>query len=366
MKRLSLKSGIMALAISLISASAFAIDVGASVNMAGNLWGTQGFVINNQNQKDADLLRFFVNTDNAGAEFKLWSDLSGDSSTVHLRAASLWFKPISMVKVAVGNIGSYLYTEQISWWKVPCGAALSDANGWNHRWSSYAGVEGGGVNVEFTPIDGLFLAAGIAPGFGNTLLAYDAADGSLAAGANTDYGFVAKYNISGIGSIGAGFRDEGDAAVKLVRVGFDVNAVSGLYAFEDVIMNFDGDFAFQGMSFDTYAAYSVGAFSVKFHPTVTIRTTGVAGDDSWMTYDFKASYKVLDNVTPYLRISQDGDNSSAFGTSLTDFNFAPSIGLGAEYSVGKVSLDTAVRVILPATAADDVTWAIPFTARLSF
>ena len=50
-------------------------DMSASVYMTGQLWGTDGFKLNNQEQKDADMLTFQINNERAGAYFRLWSDL---------------------------------------------------------------------------------------------------------------------------------------------------------------------------------------------------------------------------------------------------------------------------------------------------
>lgn len=340
----------VALALLLVGAAAFAVDFSASVVMKGNLWGTNGFQLNNADEKDADLLVFSVSTDMAGANAQVYTK-AADGTTAFTRNLAVWFKPVSQLKITLGNIGSDLYKEQLNWYKVPTGVRGGAG------WAAAAGVpDNKGLLVELTPAAGLTIAAGIAPGFDNPLM-IDAdrttAGNQLAVGPNTKWGVLAKYNIAGFGSVGAAYRYNGALGTstagvfnsdwQTVRVGADITMIPGLYAFVTGIVRFDANASsVSAIVIDNYAAYSVGAFTVKGEVPVTIRTTGVAGDNSYLSYDVKASYKILDNCSPYFRITQDGSSTDASNSNIEfgNIHFDPKIRIGADYSFGKASLTT--------------------------
>jgi hypothetical protein len=386
MKRAFVKSALVALAIMLISVSAFAADVSASTVFEGNLWADQGgFFLNNQNQKDADLIQLSVSDAQFGASFRLWAPLTGgtDGGIVNLRKVNMWVKPVSMLKISLGNVSAGLFTEQLNWWMVPCGESKAQFGGWSPRWSSGAAFDvEGGLSLELTPVDGFSLVAGIAPGYNNAFMAWDGTENDV--GGHTAFGLVAKYAIKGIGTIGASYRYNGgttDAANVVtpawqnIRAGMDFTMVPGLYAFlQGVLMidNFGTPAAagLAGVTIDNYIAYSAGAFSIKAEFPYTLRLTGDVGDDSYMTFDLKASYKV-GAVSPYLRIRQNGDKDGRgyldFGTLAAGTNlFAPAIDLGADYSIGKAGMWTAVRIVMAPTTTSDIRWSIPFNMRISW
>ena len=351
MKKMSVKSALVALIILLVSFTAFAVDFSASTYITGSLWGTNGLSIDNTNQKDSDLLTITVSDEMWGSSFRLYTSLA-DDSVVNARKIAIWVKPLPSLKLTVGSITSGLYTEQLDWWQVPNAAAFGSA--------SYEGdtaTSGSGAIVELTPVDGLWILAGISPGIGNTLMANNA--GTLEAGANTDFGVAAKYSISGFGSVGGAYHFKGAGEDMNFRVGLDINAVSGLYAFLQAICRMDDAAApaLDGVTIDEYIAYTAGDLSIKATAPVTIRLTDAA-DATYMTYDLKIGYTVMENVTPYVRV----EDSSA--VSFNNFQFTPTIQVGADYSLGKVTFMTAVQIDVPATG--DITWSIPFKMRASW
>lgn len=365
MKKLALLIAVMLL----VSAFTFAVDFSASTNLGGSLWGTDGFKLDNSNQKDADLLTVSVSDEVWGSDFRLWAPiLTGtDDGAVSLRNLAIWVKPVSMLKITVGSIGSGLYTEQLDWWQVPNGA-MSTGMGWDGD----SATSGKGVNFELTPISDLWILAGISPGIDTPFMAKDV-DDNLVVGPDTNFGLAAKYTITDFGSVGVSYRNNGgmtagDGTVtwdtQKIRVGFDVNAVSGLYAFlQGIIVVDQGDESISGVVIDNYAAYTAGDFYVKGTFPVTIRLTGDAGDDNYMSYDVKTGYTVMENVTPYLRITQQNN-----AIILNDFTFMPSIQLGADYSLGSVSFNTAVQINVPDPddSTAELTWSIPFSMRASW
>jgi len=388
MKKIALLIALMLL----VSAFTFAVDFSASTVLKGSLWGTDGFSLNNENQKDADLLTVSVSDEVWGSNFRLWAPLvsanpilqdstgtaltgpgtpytaniGADGGLVQLRKLNIWVKPIDMLKITVGAVESGLYTEQLDWWQVPNGAAAAGMG-----WSSDTATAGnGGVNLELTPMADLWILAGISPGIGNNFVVKNG--DNLEVGDNTNFGLAAKYTIADFGSVGVAYRNNGGttAGDKVTwnemnfRVGFDVSSVEGLYAFLQGIFTIDaGAESISGVVIDEYVSYTAGDFNVKATFPVTVRVTGDTGDDSYMSYDVKAGYKVMDNVTPYVRLEQQGA-----AILLNDIKFMPSIKLGADYTIGSVTFDTAVQINVPDPddSAAKVTWSVPFSMRASW
>ncbi|MBN2737192.1 MAG: hypothetical protein JXR70_09445 [Spirochaetales bacterium] len=361
MKKVALLIALMLL----VSAFTFAVDFSASTNLAGNLWGTDGFVLNSPGQKDADLLTVDVSDEVWGSHFRLCTD--NVEGPVSLRKLNIWVKPIDMLKITVGSIGSGLYTEQLNWYQVSNGAIATAMD-----WSSDTATAGNGVNLELTPMSDLWILAGISPGLATNFMAKDV-DDKLVVGGDTNFGLAAKYTIADFGSVGVAYRNNGgttaaDGTVAWnemnFRLGFDVTSVEGLYAFLQGIFTVDaGDESISGIVIDEFVSYTAGDFNVKATFPVTIRVTGDAGDDNYMTYDVKAGYKVMENVTPFVRLEQQGA-----AILLNDIKFMPSIKLGADYSIGSVNFMTALQINVPDSdvAGAEVTWSIPFEMRASW
>jgi len=393
-----LKAAAVATAMALVATAAFAADAKATVKMNMDVFGTNGFVIQNEDQKDSDMLQFSASNEKAGAEFKLWTDLAGDSSTVHMRSAKIWIKPLDMLQISFGNVGGYGYTEQINWWKVPVGSSIVQVNSWDARWASNSTGENGGVQFDLTPVDGLAVTLGAYPGFGNSFF-YTKDDPATAAvdeakyeyNGTTAYGAQVKYNIAGFGSALVAWKDNGALKAKFARVGFDVNAVPGLYAFVSANMRFErgneaygwyheeyapGEFKMRGITIDNYFKYSAGDFSVAARFPVTIRTGETfqydhdgndatakvdTVDDSYMTWCVKATYAV-GAVTPYLILEND---ANVLNFSKVADTFMMIVQPGFTYNLDGCNLDLAAKITVPAKGGD-VTWAIPLTANFSF
>jgi len=330
-------------------------DMAASVYMVGDAFGTEG------------TLQFSFNGKNTGAAFKFWTNPASDT-TVKIRSVSLWYKPVENLKVTIGGVGAYTYTEGLDWWKTPTGASYAQYQGWDTRWSNAVTYSDGnaGVQIEGTPVENLFLTAGVAPGYDNKLFSSGSWDDS-----NLQYGASAKYDIKGFGSVSAAFRNDGTYNEKIVRAGADFNAIDHLYSFVNVITRFDNTSAawgsskdalkLAGVSVDFYAAYSIDALSIKAQVPVTFRLTGDAGDDSYTGYDLKVAYAIAGtNFTPYARIQEKGDVQVLF----TNPKFLPQINVGTDiggWDGGSFTISYQYTI-----GETTNTWAIPFEARVSF
>ena len=371
--------GILGAAVMLAS-SVFAADMAAKVYMTGDLAsgdadnGVNFFKLNAVDQKDADALVVSANGDNAGAKFQFWYNYDGSGKAdLVVRSTSLWFKPIDMVKITLGDVEGDGYTEQIHWWQDATGASLAQASAWDGRWSNYNTASGAGFEVEVTPISGLTAKLTVAPGTGN-VFANTKIAGTAAYGVSLAYSFA---DLTGLPiSAQLAWRDQGaKKAQSILAVGADYGAAfgAGFYGFLNARFYFDsgnkgdyshtGDNKLRGICLDNYLKYSVGNLKVMACVPVTIRVSGEDGDTSFMTFDFKATYGI-GAYTPYLEIMNNGNAGNyspiAFDGS-KDFYVA--VKPGVTFNVGSCSLDVA---FLAEIGKDSFKWSVPFTAGVAF
>ena len=370
--------GILGAAVMLAS-SVFAADMAAKVYMTGDLAsgdadnGVNFFKLNAVDQKDADALVVSANGDNAGAKFQFWYNYDGSGkANLVVRSTSLWFKPIDMVKITLGDVEGDGYTEQIHWWMDATGASLAQASEWDGKWSNYNTASGAGFEVEVTPISGLTAKLTVAPGTGN-VFANTKKAGTAAYGVSLAYSFA---DLTGLPiSAQLAWRDEGAKRNRsILAVGADYGAAlgAGFYGFLNARFYFDsgnadykhtGDNTLRGICLDNYLKYSVGNLKVMACVPVTIRVSGEDGDTSFMTFDFKATYGI-GAYTPYLEIMNNGNAGNyspiAFDGS-KDFYVA--VKPGVTFNVGSCSLDVA---FLAEIAKDSFKWSVPFTAGVAF
>lgn len=410
-------SGIIALA---CATSMFAVDFAAKVSMEGKV--VTGVIdINDKNQttasKDSTLNFWSLDAVNQydGKEFLTLTG-SGDKSgasvvigypydgkagmALTVRAASLWFKPIDMLKVTVGNFEDVTLRETMDYWKVPDGMAAKDHA--TYSWSSYATVSGSGVLLECTPIDGLKVTAGVTAETTKNFA-------SLAFNEKEDetygaYGLSATYGLAGLTglpiNVAASWRDEGKDAKKLLAIGgeYGNRYGDGIYALLNTRFRFENfsytkldaahgkiytwntEAALQGISFDTMVKYQTGAFTVMGRFPVTIRglvkdveSNGNKATDwgydskddpSWMSYEIKASYS-LGAFTPYLDI--ENDNAVTFTKDdIKETALKMNVQAGVSLNVGACALDVGLKVEVPNTKTSNLNWSVPFTSSVAF
>ncbi|MCR4741648.1 MAG: hypothetical protein K5866_02085 [Treponema sp.] len=410
--------GIVALA---CAASMFAVDIAARVVLDGTIAdgtidingdetkeSTLNFwKLSKYDQKDSDALVMSVNGDKSGAQFQMWYKYDGSGSAApSIRSTSLWFKPIDMLKVTVGDVSVGTYKESIDWWKAPAGEAASAHA--TYTWSSYATVEGSGISLELTPIDGLWLNAGIAAGADNEFatISFDETENET----YKAWGAAAKYDFAGLLglplSAAVSYRDAGKDDVKIAAIGAEYGNRwgDGFYGFLNARTRFENftytytdtstatpayigtkhtltqENALQAVMIDNMVKYQAGAFQVMGRFPVTIRTVkDVAGlaaangyvDPSWMAYEIKASY-AFSGFGVYGDV--ENDHAVTF-----DENFLPvflnmTVKAGVTANFGSVALDSGVQVALPTFAKNDgklestsnMTWSVPFNVSIGF
>ena len=389
--------GILAVAATFAS-SVFAADFAARAVMEGNIAGGDKdkvtiWSLSEKEQKDADALIVSVNGDNAGAQFQMWYkyDASG-SAPLNIRNTNIWFKPIDMLKVTVGDVSVGTYKEMIDFWKVGSGERADAHQPWT--WSGYASVEGPGLSLELTPIAGLWLNAGVTAKPGTSFATIGKDSFEYAA-----YGAAAKYTFADFPlSAAISWRDAGKGKEKILAVGADYgnNWADGFYGMLNVRMRFedvkyeitDKNFVEPGkilqrtwdcgtvlsaIVFDNYFKYSVSGLSIQLRAPVTIRMVSDMdgkfkasefgySDPSWMAYELYVSYPI-GSVTTYLDV--ENDNAITFNDKFADKVLQMNIKPGVKFNVGACSLDMGVQISL-AEGAKSVSWSVPFLAALAF
>jgi hypothetical protein len=348
-----MKKSLWALALLGLTATLSYADITAKLYLSGSLDDNlaNGLLLNNQDQQYNSPGMVHVSSDgkNAGFAFNLYTGALSDATPVKVQKLSAWLRPFPTLKVSVGGVGLYTYTEQINWWKDPNGASLANA-GFDNNVGSDSSP---GVAAEWTGIPALTLSAIAAPGYGTGL--------GAGQGANLKGGASAKYDLKGFGSVGAGLRYDGKGNPALVHAGADFNAVPGLYTFLDLVARTDNNTkpGLDALAFDWYAKYSLKALTVQAAVPVTLRLTGLTGDVNYLSYDLKVAYDLPTlKLTPFVQAQQDHLNLS------TD-KFLPQVNLGTSFNgFDSATLDCSFQYTVVDGGAN--TWSIPFNVNLWF
>ena len=395
---------IVAGAVALVcAASMFAADFAAKVYLTGDVAGgetdkdTYIWKMNKQDQKDADALVVSTNGDNAGANFQFWYnyDASGKADLL-VRSTSIWFKPVDMLKVTLGDVEIGTYKEMLHWWKDPAGGSYAQAGSWDHGYSSYATVSGSGITFELTPMSGLYITGGIISGADSNFVTFvkNADKPTIKA-----YGAAVKLDLNALASIpltaAVSWRDEGTNATKVLAIGADYgNAwANGIYAMLNARMLFDDSIAaygsgektyLTGISFDNYFKFTKDALCVEARLPFVLRglakdllngADASVADPSYMFWEFRVKY-ALDGFTPYLNVGTDIRNNHDgwvfYKENMAD-TFNVDIKPGVTFNVGAASFDVSALIsIKDAVAKNDgskyrpIQWSIPFEVGLAF
>lgn len=364
---------IVAGAVALVcAASMFAADFAARNYMAGSIAGgdkdsTYIWKLNKADQKDSDALIVSGNSDNAGAQFQLWYNYDGSGKCdLLVRSTKIWFKPVDMLKITVGDLSTKLFGETLHYWKDPAGTAW---NQWYNGYSGYGTVEAAGIEFELRPVDGLLITGGIAPGTDTNFVSIKDADTTVAA-----YGAGVSYDLSGAASIpltvGVEFRDAGTKAEKVLGIGakYGNRYGSGFYGMVEgrLRMNESDSGKLNGITINNHFRYSAGAFEAQLRAPVTIR---LADDDpSWLAFSAKVSY-ALDGFTPYFLFGNDINSAGAYKLDDMGDTFGIELKPGVTFNVGAASFDIAALIdVAPKCVAgtNAVSWSIPFEISLAF
>jgi hypothetical protein len=348
-----MKKPLLALGLLGLAASLSFADVTAKLYLSGSLDDNtgNGLLLNNQDQEYVSPGMIHVSADgkNAGFGFNLYSGSVTDTSAVKLQKLSAWFRALPTLKVSLGGVGLYSYTEQLNWWKDPNGANLANAGFDNNIGSDSSAA----VAAEYTGIPSVTLGGIAAPGWGTGL--------GAGQGTNLKLGSSAKYDIKNFGSAAVGLRYDGKGKPAIAHVGADFNAVPGLYTFVNAVIRNDDTtkFGLDAVAVDWYAKYSLKALTVQACLPVTFRLTGLAGDVNYLSYNFKVEYNLANlKLTPFVEAQQDHLNLSTMKT-------LPQINVGTSFtSLDNATLDLSFQYNVVDGGAN--TWSIPFNFNVWF
>ena len=269
-----------------MATAVFAADVSAGVRIEGSLFDHAGdtntaLTIKHNNQFYHKPIAFSIADDQAGASLKL-TDL--DTNAVVSRCWSIWFKPVDVLKITVGEWTGNMNQETIDWCNTDSGI----------------GAEDGTWTVSLTPADGLSIDLSLVPGWNNAWMS----------GSNfATTGFLMNYNAD-FGKVSAVF--EGKDNFKTLKFGA---AYANTFDSLQMFVNFLGFYANENFAkvraevFLKYnadalsiASFLVGGYNLKGGYDASWWHIGKSGaEGAFFGCSVKLTY-AMDGINPYLYI----------------------------------------------------------------
>lgn len=348
-----MKHALWGLAFLMLATAGGWADLGAKLYLTGSLDDQtgNGLVLNNQDQEytSPGMVHFWVDGKTSGLAFNLYTGTLSDASTVKLQKLSAWIKPLPNLKLSIGGVGLYSYTEQINWWKAPNAAKWSSAGFDNNIGSDSSPAVAG----EWTGLGPLTLSAIAAPGYGTSL--------GAANGTNFKMGGSAKYDLKGFGSAALGLRYDGRGNPMIAHLGADFTAVPNFYTFVNAVVRNDNSTlpGLDAVALDWFTKVTAQQLVVQLALPVTFRLTGLAGDVNYLSYDLKVSYDLPSvKLTPFVQVQQDHLN-------LSTAKVLPQINVGTTINtIDSASLDCSFQYTVVDGGPN--TWSIPFNLNVWF
>jgi hypothetical protein len=269
-----------------MATAVFAADVSAGVRIEGSLFDHAGdtntaLTIKHNNQFYHKPIAFSIADDQAGASLKL-TDL--DTNAVVSRCWSIWFKPVDVLKITVGEWTGNMNQETIDWCNTDSGI----------------GAEDGTWTVSLAPADGLSIDLSLVPGWGKSWMT----------GSNfATTGFLMNYKAD-FGKVSAVF--EGKDNFKTLKFGA---AYANTFDSLQMFVNFLGFYANENFAkvraevFLKYnadalsiASFLVGGYNLKGGYDASWWHIGKSGaEGAFFGCSVKLTY-AMDGINPYLYI----------------------------------------------------------------
>src|SRR5574344_36901 len=207
----------------MVAGAAFAADVSAKVKIDGSLFAygndktVSALSIKHGGEDWNPLMAFSFNGEKAGATFKIYDDDAADAKLFESKdyGFSIWYKPVDMLKMTVGEWSTNLNQEKIDWCNTETGidtfgyaASISAsgfsfdaflAPGWNTAWFSKA--DGADAAIAET-----YFKAAYSASFGGISASFDmtAKDAyKFAAGYGNTFGTVNMF-VNGLAYLAGG------------------------------------------------------------------------------------------------------------------------------------------------------------------
>ena len=345
------------------------------------------FHLNDRDQKDEDSLLFEINGERAGAYFRgfyKYTDKGGDGYDFKMRNPRVWFKPIDMLKITVGDVSSQTYVERINWWKTQTG----EKGIMDKCFSSFATLENAGFLLTLTPIDGLEANLGFATGCADDWF-YSKEDRNKDDGTINyhAYGASVKYKLTNDVSAAIAWRDKGRKNEKVLAIGADYGYSNWkpVGGFLNVRLNFNSNYServeLRAIVFDNYFKYTLDNLVLEAALPVTVRLANdvskaqCEGDPSYMTFDVRATYN-QDWGSPYLRLYNNDGDVGAHGWAPIVFKdyigdaFGMVVQPGAKFSFDGCNIDIGLRGKMTSVRESKgdhyFGWSIPVEVRVNF
>lgn len=312
----------------------------------------------------------------AGGSFDLFYKLDGSSKAedgwaVSAKGTNIWFKPIDMLKVKFGYVGTdYFLCERVYNSKVGSPFALIQREAKDSTmkplYATNADVDEMGFYIGLQPIEGLVISAAIAPGINQS---------GITAGEKVyaSWGATAEYVFDNF-IFEAAYRDNGNESWKIARVGVGYEN-DFIFAFVQPVVSFEyftksESYSVGGICADIYAeVMPVDALKFYVHAPVTYRLSGAEKDPSYMEYLVKAEYNfgslgLLDDLTTYGLV--ESARAVTFDSNASK-DFSMNAAIGTTFKVGVCETDLGVKLMVHGDneESEKITWAIPFSVKVN-
>lgn len=241
----------MGIAAVAMAVSMFAADVSAKARLEGSLADYDGdkFSVLKLNKQDApahnQILNFSTSGDNYGASFKFYNKLNEKDAVADAKY-QIWFKPVSLLKITLGQWEVNLNQEQIGWYRANQGKLDPD-----YGYLISLGEGAWGVDVGFVAdnafwYDGEYFQDFIVKG------QYSADFGTINAAAK----FTENFSLM---NIAAGYKNTFGSVTAFLNVGASFKDPAG-----------DDGFAYTQLKLEPYAGGSAAGFGWKVYLPVTL------------------------------------------------------------------------------------------------
>ena len=326
-------TGIAALA---MLTSVFAVDFTAGFQLKGEVLSYDGnsknidvFKLSHDNTKDDKPFIFSVSSEKAGGTLKFYDDAAGD---IVANYWNIWFKPLDMLKVDLGNHDTKLNCESITWWR---GKVLATSD-WGIK--ATFNFDALSISAMLNAANGAYWAS--KPNGGDLALGETA----LYASYSADFGtisalFVAKDTFKDI-AIGAGYKNTfgsitmfADAAFNYVKDGANTLAVDA-----------DVKYAQDALSAEAYVKWSAADIKNIKKDTMAIMAQAKLG------YNVAGGQLYVKFVDLDILNFMDGGNLNQ-------------LELGFDGNMGTASYEIGAKL---ETVNGKIKFSVPFWVRLGF
>ena len=334
-------TGIAALA---MLTSVFAVDFTAGFQLKGDVLSYDGnsknidvFKLSHENTKDDKPFIFSVSSEKAGGTLKFYDDATGD---IVANYWNIWFKPLDMLKVDLGNHDTKLNCESITWWR---GKVLATSD-WGIK--ATFNFDALSISAMLNAANGTYWAS--KPNGGDLALGETA----LYASYGADFGtisalFVAKDTFKNI-AIGAGYKNTFGSITMFADAAFNyVDKKADAYKNDtrsNLAVDADVKYAQDALSAEAYVKWTAADIENIKKDTMTIMAQAKLG------YNVAGGQLYVKFVDLDILNFMDGGNLNQ-------------LELGFDGNMGTASYEIGAKL---ETVNGKIKFSVPFWVRLGF